>query len=243
MYDLYREADYRQIMTVRRPPSLGAEDLKDWFLSHAERMRKLPGLKWYTILFTVEGSPFGSPPFDAYEDLWFSSREDLEKAYRSRIMEKERVEMHARKLDEPSRFQAAWMRENIVAMRGYDSIPARDSVRMVGICKRPPSMTPKALKDWYYQHAARVIDSEGRMIIPGIRWYTHCFILADSPFTPVPFEGCAENWWDTLEEMRRDFDGEIMKSQLQDREENIDIVDPSFFHGAWAPEHIVAVGR
>ena len=241
MYPLYREADYRQIMTVKCPPSFPRADLQDWFLQHARRMRRLPGLKWYTVLFTVEGSPFGDPPFDAYEDLWFGSRADLEASYRSAVMRRELEELRARKLDDPARFQAAWMRENVVTMKGYDSIPAKDSVRLVGICRQPPTMSPVELKNWFYQHAARVIDEKGKMIIPGIRWYTHCFLLEDSPFLPHRMDGCAENWWDSLQEMKRDFEGQVMKSQLQDREENIDVVDPSYFQGAWAEEHIIEI--
>lgn len=243
MYELYKEADYRQIMTVQCPPSFTKFNLEEWFFLHAGRMKNLPGLKWYAVLFTIEGSPFGPPPFDAYEELWFGSLEELKKAYKSQIMQHELEELKARKLDEPTRFQATWMRENIVTMKGYDSIPARSSVRLVGICKRPPNMSRKALKDWFYQHAARVINQDGYMIIPGIRWYTHSFVIDDSPFKPISFEGCAENWWDTLEEMIRDFGGEIMKSQLKDREENIDIVDPSYFQGAWATEHIISVSQ
>ena len=32
-----------------------------------------------------------------------------------------------------------------------------------------------------------------------------------------------------------------MKAQLRDREEAIDVVDPSFFQGAWAEEHIIEI--
>jgi len=32
-----------------------------------------------------------------------------------------------------------------------------------------------------------------------------------------------------------------MKSQLEDREENIDVVDPSYFQGIWADEHIINI--
>ena len=46
---------------------------------------------------------------------------------------------------------------------------------------------------------------------------------------------------DRIDEMKGDFDGEIMKSQLADREDNIDIVDPSYFQGIWADEYIVDV--
>ena len=189
MYPLYREADYRQIMTVKCPPTCKRADLQDWFLQHARRMRKLPGLKWYTVLFTVEGSPFGEPPFDAYEDLWFGSLADLRASYDSAIMRRELEDLRARKLDDPTRFQAAWMRENIVTMKGYDSIPAKDSVRLVGICRQPPTMSRSALIDWFYQHAARVIDRDGKMVIPGIRWYTHSFLLESPLSVPTGWTG------------------------------------------------------
>jgi hypothetical protein len=144
--------------------------------------------------------------------------------------------------DDPDLFQAAWLEENIVELKGYGQIPDREGmVRLTGICKLPPTMEKKDLKDWFYQHAARVVDEEGYMIIPGIRWYTHSFALDGSPFGPAPFYGCAENWWDSLEEMKRDFEGEVMRSQLEDREDNIDIIDPSYFQGIWADEHIIDI--
>ena len=79
------------------------------------------------------------------------------------------------------------------------------------------------------------------MTFPGIRWYTHCFALDNSPFGPVPFYGVGENWWANLKAMKEDFNGEIMKSQLEDSEEAIDTVDPSYFQGNWADEYIIDI--
>lgn len=242
MYELYRKADVKQMITIKCPSQMAKIDLKEWWFSYTEKMKKLPGLKWYTILFSLETSPFGSPAFDGYEELWFSSLEDLKKAYDTDIMQRGLEDIKKKKLDDPLRFQGAWLQENIIPMKGYDMVPSRKNmVRLTGICKIPPTMTKKDLKDWFYQHAARVIDAEGYMIIPGIRWYTHCFALDQSPFRKPHFYGCAENWWDSLEEMKRDFEGEVMKSQLEDREQNIDIVDPTFFQGIWADEYIIDI--
>ena len=64
--------------------------------------------------------------------------------------------------DRDKYMQAAWLEENIVRLKGYESIPDREGmVRLTGICTQPPTMTRKGLTDWFYQHAARVID-EGR---------------------------------------------------------------------------------
>ena len=242
MYELYRRADYKQMITIKKPEEMPTDAFRKWWFSHAGRMKKLPGLRWYTVLFSIEDSPFGPPAFDGYEELWFSSLDDLKRAFDTDIMRRELEEIAELRFDESSRFQAVWLEENIIFLKGYTRIPARpDMVRLTGICKLPPTMSKKDLKDWFYRHAVRVIDDKGHIIIPGIRWYTHCFALDESPFGSPPFYGCAENWWDNLEEMKRDFEGEVMKSQLEDREENIDIVDPSFFQGIWADEYIIDI--
>ncbi len=244
MYELYRRADYKQMITIKRPDQMSHNDFRDWWFDHAEKMKRLPGLRWYTVLFSLESSPFGPPAFDGFEELWFASLDVLKRAYSTDTMQRELENIRKHGFDDPSSFQGAWLEENVVTMTGYEKIPENEGmVRLTGICKLPPTMEKRDLKDWFYQHAARVIDKDRYMIIPGIRWYTHCFALDESPFGEPPFYGCAENWWDSLKKMKQDFDGEIMKSQLSDREENIDIVDPSYFQGIWADEHIIDIPR
>jgi hypothetical protein len=242
MYELYKRADHKQMITIKCPPGMSKDALKEWWFTHADELKALPGLRRYTVLFSLDSSPFGPPAFDGYEELWFGSLRELQQAFETDIMKNELENMKKQGFDDPSLFQAAWLEENVVAVKGYDRIPEKKGmVRLTGICKLPPGMEKKALKDWFYQHAARVIDEEGSMIIPGIRWYTHCFSIDRSPFGPAPFYGCAENWWESLGEMKKDFNGEVMKSQLEDREENIDVVDPSYFQGIWADEYIIDI--
>lgn len=239
MYDLYKEAGCRQIITLKSPKGMSQKELKDWWFGRAEKIKKIPGINWYTINFPLDCSPFGPPAFDGFEELWFSSLQDLKNAYEDKIMQEGFEDMKEKGLYSKDLMQAAWMQENIVELKGYGSIPDKEGmVRLTGICKQPPDMSRKDLKDWFYQHAARVIDKEGRMIIPGIRWYTHCFSI-ESPFGESFIDGCAENWWDSLEEIKRDFEGDVMKSQLEDREEAIDVVDPSYFKGLWSDEYVI----
>jgi len=239
MYDLYKKAGYRQIITLKAPGSMSKKELMNWWFDRAEKIKHIPKINWYTVNFTLDCSPFGPPAFDGYEELWFSTLEDLNSAYNNIIMQNGFEEMKEEGLYDKKLMQAAWMRENIVELKGYDKIPDREGmVRLTGICKQPPDMTKKDLMDWFYQHAARVIDEKGRMIIPGIRWYTHCFSIK-SPFGESNIDGCAENWWDSLEEIKKDFDGEVMKSQLDDREGAIDAVDPSYFQGIWSDENVI----
>jgi len=239
MYDLYKKAGYRQIMTLKAKEGMNRQELMDWWFDRAENIKKLPGLKWYTVNFTLDCSPFGQPAFDGFEELWFSGLEDLKNAYDDSIMDEGFKKMKEIGLYKKGLMQATWLEENIVELIGYDSIPDdKGMVRLTGICKQPPNMSRKDLMDWFYQHAARVIDEDGKMIIPGIKWYTHCFSI-ESPFGESDIDGCAENWWGSLEEIKRDFEGEVMQSQLEDREEAIDVVDPSYFQGVWSDEYVI----
>jgi len=240
MYKLYKKAGYRQMMTLKTPDGMSLDELKDWWVSHSNKMKNLPGLHWYTISYPLEGSPFGPPVIDGFEEFWFSSLDDLKKAYASEIMQSELEDMKDKKLRDPGVFRAVWLEENIVELKGYNSIPDNEGmVRLVGLCIQPPNMTKKDLVDWYYQHAERVIDKDGSMIIPGIKWYTHSFVLDDSPFGKPAFHGLAENWWLSLDEIKEDFESDLMKSQLKDREDNIDIIDESYFEGYWCDEIII----
>ena len=241
MYKLYKKTDYRQIITIKYPDESKKSELRKWWFERAEKIKYLPGLKWYTVNFTLDCSPFGKPPFDGFEEIWFGSVNELIIAFESEIMQKGFENIKKQGFERPELFQAAWLEENIVAMKGYYKIPDRKGmVRLTGICTQPPSMTRKSLIDWFYQHAARVIDENGEMIIPGIRWYTHCFSI-NSPFGKTKIDGCAENWWDSLEEIKRDFEGEVMKSQLKDREDTIDSIDPSYFQGTWSEEYVIDI--
>jgi hypothetical protein len=210
MYDLYKKAGYRQIITLKTPESMTRKELMDWWFARAKKIKNIGGINWYTVNFTLDSSPFGPPSFDGYEELWFSTLDSLKTAYNDAVMQEGFKEMKEKGLYDSKLMQAAWMEENIVEIKGYTKIPDKENmVRLTGICKQPPNMTRKDLMDWFYQHAARVIDKEGQMIIPGIRWYTHSFSI-ESPFRESDIDGCAENWWNSLEEIKRDFDGEVM---------------------------------
>ncbi len=239
MYELYKKSGYRQIITLKIPESISRKELMSWWFERAERIKNIGEINWYTVNFTLDSSPFGPPAFDGYEELWFSTLEDLKSAYNCDIMQEGFKKINEKGLNDNKFMQAAWLEENIVELKGYTKIPDSEGmVRLTGICKQPPNMSRKDLVDWFYQHAARIIDEEGRIIIPGIRWYTHSFSI-ESPFGESNINGCAENWWNSLGEIKSDFDGEVMKSQLEDREKAIDVVDPSYFQGVWSDEYVI----
>lgn len=241
MYKLYKKAKYRQIMTLKCPENLDKESFKQWWFERTDKIKNAPGIKWYTLNFTLDCSPFGKPAFDGFEEIWFDSVNDLIMAYEHEIMKEGFKDIKKQGLGSPETMQAAWLEENIVTLKGYSEIPSKNKmVRLTGICTQPPNMSRKDLIDWFYQHAARVIDKDGRMIIPGIKWYTHCFAIY-SPFEKSNIDGCAENWWYSLEEIKKDFEGDVMQSQLEDREQNIDVIDPAYFQGVWSDEFVIKI--
>jgi hypothetical protein len=242
VYRYYQADGYRQLVTFRKPQNMSASSLKKWVLDHSERVKHISGLRWYTLCFTFDtidysdGSPGRPLEYDAFEELYFVSLDELKRSYDSTIMQEELWKMKESGIG----FRGVWAEAFVIKMKGLSSPPEKNGcARLFGGCKRAEGMTKKDLKDWYYAHAERVLDSEGRMIIPEIIGYIHNFCLEDSPFG-VPFvDAYCNNWWNTKEEMFQSFDGEVWKGQLKDREVHVDTHDPSLFIGSLGIEYVV----
>jgi hypothetical protein len=248
MYAYYQPDGYRQLITASCPPDMTRQRLEELFLVHSEKLKYLPGLTWYTLCFTFntidysDGSPGEPLQFDAYEELYFSSLEDLKTAYRSSIMQDELNNLAQNGLSEQGILNGVWAEANIIKMKGLSSPPEqRGCARIFGGCKCTKEMSRKDLKDWYYGHAERVLDEEGRMIIPEIIGYIHNFTIDDSPFGKPFVDAYCNNWWATKEDMFKTFNGDIWKGQLVHREDHIDVHDKTLFIGALAMEHIVDI--
>lgn len=246
MYEYYQEDGYRQLIAFKCPPYMSKETLKEWLLEHSQKAKYLPGLRWYTLCFTFDkidysdGSPGEPLQFDAFEEMYFHSLDALKKAYESNIMQSELAHMAEDKLDYPGLFNGVWAEANVIKMKGLSSPPSqKNCARLFGGCKRAHGMTKRELKDWYYAHAERVLDEDGRMIIPEIIGYIHNFSVDDSPFGEPFVDAYCNNWWSSREDMFKSFNGDIWQAQLKDREGHIDIHDKSLFIGALGIEHIV----
>lgn len=249
MYKLYQRDGYRQLITLKCPPHMTKGKLKDWWLNkHAKRVRNLQGLRWYTVCFTFEsvdygdGSPVQPSPFDGYEELYFDSLDNLKKAYQSDIMKSSFDNMAERGLYNPKLLNGLWAEANVIMMKDLSSPPKQKGCyRIFGGCKLGPKMTKKDLKDFFYDHADRIIDKQGIIIIPEIIGYIHNFSLDDSPFGKPFVDAYCNNWWNSLAEMKKTFKGDVWKSQVQDREKHIDNYDKSLFVGALAEEYIIDI--
>jgi hypothetical protein len=216
-------------------------------LEYTKITKKLQKLRLYTVCFTLEsvdysdGTPGNPLQFDGFEELCFNSLDDLKKAYQSEVMKESFADMSKRGFDNPELFHGVWAEANVIKMKGLRSPPKQKGCyRIFGGCKRALGMSKKELKDWYYQHAACLINNERRMIILEIIGYIHSFSLNDSPFGPPFVDAYCSNWWASLEDMRKTFNSNIWKSHsLGDRESHIDASDKSLFVGAIAKEYII----
>ncbi len=106
---------YKQMGSIKCPPSMDKKQLKDWWLNkHAKNGRNLPGLKWYTVNFTLDDTPFGPPPFDGYAEIWFDEFETLKEAYNSDIMLQQMEDVKEHNLDNPEISSVVWAKANII---------------------------------------------------------------------------------------------------------------------------------
>jgi hypothetical protein len=93
---------YCQMGTLKCPAGMSKNDLKTWWLNtHAETGKYLEGLKWYTVLFPLENTPLGPPPFDGYAAVWFDSVDALIRSSRSEIMKGQMEDVRKHKMDDP----------------------------------------------------------------------------------------------------------------------------------------------
>lgn len=246
MYALYEPDGFRQLMTIKFAEGMSKEELQNWWFRRAEIVKKTPNLKWYTVCFTLDtinysdGSPGYSLKFDGYEELYFNTFEELKNSYDSTEMQKSFADLKNNEKLNKSTINIVWAEANVIKMKGLISPPKQKGCyRVFGGCCCTTDMNREDLKKWYHSHAEKVIDSEGRMIIPEIIGYIHNFALDDSPFGKPFIDAYCNNWWASLEDMMKTFEGEIWKGQLVHREEHIDIVDKSLFSGAVAKEFII----
>jgi hypothetical protein len=226
MYDLYFRNGYSQLICLKCPSDMTKENLKKWCFNHAERVKKLPGLKLYTIFFTGEET-FGYPKsFDVFEEMFFDTIDDLKESYSSIIWQNELMHMEDEYLYHPLYFQGVWLESNIVKMTNQKTeVPNRSGIiRLSSALKRHKHMTKKELKDWFHFHAKMALDQDGRITIPGIIGYTHSFAIT-SPYGPSLIDAISGNWWESLEKIKRDMSGSKMSSQLDHGKETWDYND------------------
>lgn len=94
---------YCQMGHLKCPSHMTQEDLKDWWLNtHAETGKFLEDLRWYTVLFTLKDSPFGTPSFDGYAEVWFDNFEALKDSFKSDIMKTQFEDVKKHGLDDPA---------------------------------------------------------------------------------------------------------------------------------------------
>ena len=69
---------YKVIGLLKRPPGISLDEFHKWWLNeHANLVKRFLGLKKYTI--NLATTP--DQPYDGMAEVWFDSKEDLEKIF------------------------------------------------------------------------------------------------------------------------------------------------------------------
>jgi uncharacterized protein (TIGR02118 family) len=235
---MYKRGKYKQMGSIKCPPHMSKDGLKDWWLNfHSINGRLVPGLKYYTINFTLDDSPFGVPPFDGYADNLFESIELLKEGGTSDVMKEQIEDVRKHKLDDPTLCKIAWAEEYIIDVpNGLKEQPHKNRMyKQMGIIKCPSYMTKDELKDWWLNVHVKI----GRNF-PGLQWFTVNFTIEDTPFGLPPFDGYAETWFEDFEKLKQAYDSDIMKASIEDVAKH-KLDDPELTQVVWAEANIIEI--
>jgi hypothetical protein len=235
---MYKRGMYKQMGSIKCPSHMSKDELKDWWLNfHSINGRLVPGLKYYTINFTLDDSPFGLPPFDGYADNSFDTFDLLKAGGNSDIMNEQIEDVKEHKLDDPSLCQIAWLEEYIInTPDGLKERPHKSGMyKQMEIIKCPSHMTKHELKDWWFNDHIK----NGRKL-HGLQWYNVNFTIEDTPFGPPSFDGYAEIWFENLETLKQAYNSEIMRVQIENIAKH-NLNDSEVTEVVWAESNIVTI--
>lgn len=106
---------YKQLRIFKRPVSLSKKQLRDlWLDKFVKSSKDLPGMRWHTVNFTLENTPFGVPVFDGYEEQWFKDLENMKKAFNSSSSRKLMEDLEEHGLSYPGLVKVVWAETNII---------------------------------------------------------------------------------------------------------------------------------
>jgi uncharacterized protein (TIGR02118 family) len=72
---------YKLIGILKRPEGVSVEAFQRWWLQeHATFVKQFPGLRKYAINLTITGDQ----RYDGVAEVWFDSREDMERVFSTR---------------------------------------------------------------------------------------------------------------------------------------------------------------
>lgn len=76
-------------------------------------------------------------------------------------------------------------------------------LKLICLINRPSDKTPEEFKDWWLNHHAKVAAK-----LPNLRHYTINTTVARSAHDEIPFDGVAELYFDSYEDMENAFASE-----------------------------------
>jgi uncharacterized protein (TIGR02118 family) len=198
---------------LQRRDHLDVDAFRAWWLEHVEISRHIPGLSGYRINFVSEVRPFGvaapQATYDGTAELWFSNQDALSSGFES---DDARRAVHD--ADNACSRRVEFETEEHIVLEGPKHIAGL--TKLVVLLGRRPDLTREQFHEWWLEHVKLSRQ------IPGLRGYRINLIRAvrGAGYRPedVKFDGSAELWFDTVEDVNRGFGSELGIRAVRDSE-------------------------
>ncbi len=183
------------VSIIKRRAALQPEAFQDyWRTTHADLVRKLPGLRRYVQCHTLLGGyRKGEPAADGVAELWFDNSDALRVLHGSAALQK--VEDDQQAFIEPGEHRQLFVMEHVIK----DGPAHAEGVKNIELVKRKPDM---AIND--FQHHWRVVHGPLGAAIPTVSRYVqnHTTRAAYERHEPPPLDGLALTWFRDIDAMR-----------------------------------------
>jgi uncharacterized protein (TIGR02118 family) len=185
----------KAIYFIKRKPGMDLESFtKYWRTTHAEIVKKVPGLRAYVQSQTISsGYKKGEPVYDGVATLWYDDTDTMRRIAGT-------PESRAAAADDEKFIDMTSFGFVLAEERVQKEAPVNPSmVKLVEFVHRKPGMTPEAFQKYW-----REIHGPLAAKIPVMRRYVqnHVRLSAYASGRQPRYDGVVEVWFDSTDAMR-----------------------------------------
>jgi len=159
--------------------------------------------EWYPFL------PGDGPVYDGAAEVWCESLEDVLSMFAAPEVE-EKVHPDEQNFLDPDRFVLLLLHEHVIYQR--PGAETRGGIKLFEVPVRRAGLTrAQCLRHWQDVHGPMVVDTPD--MVAHLRRYVQSHALEESPpgLPPMPYEGLAELWFDSRDDLLACFGDQYMQ--------------------------------
>ncbi len=229
-------------LLVRKPAMTRAEFSDHWLNVHGPLAMSIPEIKRHNVKYvqshTVGGHPFAADeeaPFDGAAEIWLDSIETA-RALLSEPKFEEVVFPDEEKFLDRDKTEILVLTEHLVYQR--PGAPIHGGVKLFEVPVRREGMTrAECHRHWYDVHGPMVLDTPS--MVANLRRYVQAHSVEDDAVPtigPMRYDGLAELWFDSVDDLRACFGDEYSASVHLDEPNFVNLDRATAFV---ATEHII----